>query len=159
MITVEIVAPSGLSSGPTLTAALFAVNSDVVVRDSVGVVIEQGNVKGAYLATFDAPVPNRPYLVVLYNGTNAVAAAYTFPVETTGTYRSGFYADVLAASTAEILLRIARNKTVTDPVTGTLIVYGDDDVTPMLTAPLFEDVAETQPYRKRGAEVRGRLVP
>lgn len=154
MISVEVVAPTGL----LLTAALFAVNSDVIVENSVSVV-EQANVKGAYLASFNTPVFGRPYLIVSYEGAVAVAAAYTLPLSGSGTYRSGFYADVMVASTVETLLKVARNKNVTDPVTGTLIVYEDDDITPLLTAPLFEDVAETQPYRRRGAEVRGKLVP
>jgi hypothetical protein len=57
-----------------------------------------------------------------------------------------------------ICSRILRNKTVTDPVTGIMTIYNDDDITPYLTAQLHEDTAQTQTYRGQGAEVRGRLT-
>lgn len=56
-----------------------------------------------------------------------------------------------------LLGKIARNKTVTDPSTGTITVFDDDDVTPLLVAQLFEDAAGTVGYRGQGAERRGRL--
>lgn len=52
---------------------------------------------------------------------------------------------------------ILRNKTVTNPTTGTMTVYADDGVTPLLVANLYEDVGATQPYRGQGAEHRGRF--
>jgi hypothetical protein len=54
--------------------------------------------------------------------------------------------------------KIMRNKTVTDPVAGTITVYDTDDVTILHVAQIFEDAAETQPYRGQGAEVRERLI-
>lgn len=57
----------------------------------------------------------------------------------------------------DLAAKILRNRTVTDPITGQMIVYDDDGVTPLLAATLFEDANETQPYRGQGAEVRGRL--
>ena len=57
-----------------------------------------------------------------------------------------------------ICSRILRNRMVTDPVTGIMTIYDDDDVTPYLTAQLYENVAETQTYRGQGAEVRARLT-
>jgi len=56
-----------------------------------------------------------------------------------------------------LLGKLARNKTVTDPSTGTITVYDDDGVTPLLSADLFENVAGTQPYRGDGADRRERL--
>ena len=53
---------------------------------------------------------------------------------------------------------ILRNKTVTDPQTGTMTVFAEDGITPLLTASLFEDAAGTVSYRGQGAEYRGRLV-
>jgi hypothetical protein len=49
------------------------------------------------------------------------------------------------------------NKQVTDPATGVLTVFQSDSTTPRLTAQLYEDVAQTQPYRGKGANVRGKL--
>ncbi len=57
----------------------------------------------------------------------------------------------------EICSKILRNKTVTDPSTGLMTVYADDNVTPFLVAQVFENTAQTQQYRGQGAEVRGRL--
>ena len=56
------------------------------------------------------------------------------------------------------ILAILKNKTVTDPVTGIMTLYADDGVTPLLSAQLYEDAAETQTYRGQGAEVRERLT-
>lgn len=53
---------------------------------------------------------------------------------------------------------LGRNKTVTDPVAGTMTVYADDGVTVAFTAPLWEDVAGTQAYRGQGAERRDGLT-
>jgi len=52
---------------------------------------------------------------------------------------------------------ILRNKTVTDPTTGIMTVYGDDGVTPLLSAQLYEGVTTGQTYRGQGAERRERL--
>jgi hypothetical protein len=47
----------------------------------------------------------------------------------------------------------------TDPVTGEMVVYDDDGVTPAFTAGIWEDVAKTQPYRGQGIERRDALEP
>lgn len=57
----------------------------------------------------------------------------------------------------QIAEAILRNKTITDPNTGAMIVYASDGVTPFLAAQLYEDVAGTQTYRGQGAERRERL--
>ena len=54
--------------------------------------------------------------------------------------------------------KLLRNKQITDPVTGRLTLFDDDDVTPLLEGDLFEDADGTTPYRGRGAERRERLV-
>jgi hypothetical protein len=53
---------------------------------------------------------------------------------------------------------LGRNKTITDPVAGTITVYEDDGITVAYTAPLWEDAAATQPYRGQGAERREQLT-
>lgn len=59
----------------------------------------------------------------------------------------------------DLLLKILTNKTITDPNTGLMTIYDDDDTTPLLTASLFEDAAAAIPYRGRGAERREKLSP
>jgi len=56
-----------------------------------------------------------------------------------------------------LVVKLLRNKRVTDPTTGIQTLY-DDDGNPLLTGPLFEDVAGTQPYRGQGAERAERLT-
>lgn len=57
-----------------------------------------------------------------------------------------------------VLEKLLRNRTVTDPTTGRITVYDDDDVSPLFTADLWEDAAGTKPYEGRGADRRDRLV-
>lgn len=56
-----------------------------------------------------------------------------------------------------LLTRVARNRTVTDPVAGTITVYDDDDATPLFVADLWDDAAGTTPYSGAGADRRDRL--
>lgn len=90
---------------------------------------------------------------------------------TNGSYTIRGVADVVDNSTGatvvtdrtvndslERLEKVSRNKTVTDPTTGIMTVYDDDDVTVLFTAQLYEDAGELQTYRGQGAEVRERLT-
>ena len=54
--------------------------------------------------------------------------------------------------------KLLRNKMTTDPNTGLITIYDDDDTSVLVQGDLFEDVAGSQPYRGRGAERRDRLV-
>ena len=65
--------------------------------------------------------------------------------------------DDLEASVAE-LVKAAFNKMITDPDTGTITIYEDDNVTPFKSGLLFEDDDGTQPYRGSGAERRDRMT-
>lgn len=57
-----------------------------------------------------------------------------------------------------IVHKILRNKTITDPVAGTITVYDDDGSTPYLVAQLYQDAAGTRPYNGQGADRRERLA-
>jgi hypothetical protein len=59
---------------------------------------------------------------------------------------------------AEEMRKILHNKTVTDPDTGEMTIYDDDDVTPFLTAPIYEDKDGAVPYRRDGIERRERFT-
>jgi len=63
-----------------------------------------------------------------------------------------------ASVVMEIMEKVLRNKMVTNPATGDIIVYEDDGTTPFLSASLFEDADATQPYRGEGADRRERLT-
>lgn len=62
--------------------------------------------------------------------------------------------DESAAANMALLRKIMTNKLVTDPVTGFLTIYDDDDTTVLKQWDIFEDVAETQRYQGQGIEVR-----
>jgi hypothetical protein len=55
-----------------------------------------------------------------------------------------------------MLAQLGRNKTVTDPIAGTITLFDDNGI-PLLVADLWEDAAATQPYRGRGADRRERF--
>ncbi len=59
---------------------------------------------------------------------------------------------------AELARKFQQNRLETDPVTGIMTLYDDDDTTVLLTGPLFEDVLAAQTYRGQGAERRNRLT-
>ena len=64
-----------------------------------------------------------------------------------------------AESAALVLIRkLLANKLITDPTTGELIVYDDDDVTPAYSGNIYEDKDGNQAYRGRGIERRERLT-
>lgn len=152
MSQIEFPAPVSL----TLSASLFAVNSDVV-EETASSVVEQGSDKGSYIATF-AGASTGTRLLVAYDGGVAVAAHYVYLTASVAVHRAGNYADVVCAEQTELLRSFEKNKLVTDPVSGELTIYADDGVTPLLSADLFENVAETQRYRGQGVEVRGKVT-
>lgn len=52
--------------------------------------------------------------------------------------------------------KILRNKTVTDPLSGTQVIYDDDGISILYEAELYEDATGVQRYRGQGAERRER---
>jgi hypothetical protein len=66
--------------------------------------------------------------------------------------------DASAVADLAQLVSFARDKLITDPVTGKITLYEADGMTVQLQGDLFEDAAGTQPYRGQGAERRDRMV-
>jgi hypothetical protein len=58
----------------------------------------------------------------------------------------------------QIISKIMKNRIETNPVTGVMTVFDDDDVTVLLTGNIYEDVLAAQIYRGRGIERRNRLT-
>lgn len=71
------------------------------------------------------------------------------------------YAPINDPESFGLLLKLAaqilRNRTVTDPATGKMRVYSDDDTTVLLEGDLWQNAAGTVPYSGNGAERRDRL--
>lgn len=66
--------------------------------------------------------------------------------------------NVSAMLTKQALIeKIMRNRTETDSVTGTMTIYDDDGVTPLYTAPLWEDADGTTQYNGGAVNRRDRL--
>lgn len=57
-----------------------------------------------------------------------------------------------------LVLKLLRNKQITDPTTGKMTVYDDNGTTVLVQGDLFEDAAGAQTYRGQGAERRERLA-
>jgi len=57
-----------------------------------------------------------------------------------------------------LLVKLLKNRLETDPTTGILTVYDDDDVTVLLSGNIYEDVLAAQVYRGRGLERRDKLT-
>lgn len=108
--------------------------------------------------------------VVQTLGTYNVSAQYTVPVQAQGIVTSGSSgptaSEIATAVRLEmdtnsklvIIEKLARNKMVTNPSTGLLTIYDDDGVTVLFSGTVYEDVAQTIPYRGQGAQVRSRLT-
>lgn len=58
----------------------------------------------------------------------------------------------------ETLRKLQQNRMETNPVTGVMTVFDDDDVTVLLSGNIYEDVLAAQLYRGRGIERRNRLT-
>jgi hypothetical protein len=58
----------------------------------------------------------------------------------------------------DILRKLMQNRMETDPTTGIMTIYDDDDTTPFLTGNIYEDILAAQAYRGRGIERRNRLT-
>lgn len=59
---------------------------------------------------------------------------------------------------AALILKILRNKTVTNPSTGVMTVYDDDGTTVLFTANIFQDASGTTPYDGNGINLKDRLT-
>ncbi len=57
-----------------------------------------------------------------------------------------------------VLRKLMLNRLETDPVTGIMTVYDDDDTTVLFTSQLYEDILAIQTYRGRGSERREQLT-
>jgi hypothetical protein len=65
--------------------------------------------------------------------------------------------DLSVGESLALIVRLLRNRQVTDPATGEMTVFADDDVTPLLSAALWDDADGTVPYTGSGADSRDRL--
>ena len=65
--------------------------------------------------------------------------------------------ELLVGEDLQSLRKLMQNRMETNPITGVMTIYDDDDVTVFMTGNIFEDVLAAQIYRGRGMERRNRL--
>lgn len=65
---------------------------------------------------------------------------------------------LLDTEAVQIMTKIMRNRMETNPTTGVMTVYDDDNTTVLLTGNIYEDVLMAQLYRGQGMERRNRLT-
>ena len=79
-------------------------------------------------------------------------------IDSTGAYDVWMKLTALdLASKVTDSVKILKNKTVTDPVAGTLTVYDDDNVSVLYVVNIWENVASSIPYAGNAVNVRERL--
>lgn len=146
------VRPMEANHSLNITGNLFVQGGGVPVVNTLG----QFNVSVQYT------VPVQAQAVNTSGGGSGLTAeqVWSHPGRTLTDY-SGVWAAAPAlelAAKVDIAQAILRNKTITDPVTGLMTVYADDNVTPLLQAQVYETQYTTQNYRGQGAERRERLA-
>lgn len=134
---------------------LANLDADLVVRGwEGGLAIRNVDDSGAELS-FDYSSGRLVLESSCIAGTFAVRGICDLDDQSTGS--AVVYNDTLSKKIDD-LVKGQFNKMVTDPTTGTITLYDDDDVTVFKVASLFEDAGATQPYRGQGAERRERLT-
>jgi hypothetical protein len=114
-----------------------------------------GSKLGRHLLSFLGGLEDDYVVYIDYTGGGAFQASIEGGLFTS----DRFLSSQLATGARQILMeKIAKNRLETDPVAGTITVYDDDDTTPLLTAPIYEDVAATQPYQGSGIDRRNRMT-
>lgn len=79
-------------------------------------------------------------------------------VNTGGTTPALYPAESAALLQIGAVLKLMRNKMVTDPTTGQVTVYDDDGVTVLYQGDIYENVAGTIPYQGNGINRRDRMT-
>jgi hypothetical protein len=118
---------------------IFDVQNGILVQNQVQV-IAQNSAGLIEVATGAGPTPTQVATAVW----NELVASHTDLTTLGGIVRLQYL--------------LAHNRVITDPSTGVMTVYADDDVTPLYTAAVWEDAAGTQAYQGSGAERRDKLT-
>lgn len=141
-------AGSGTLAGSTATG-VGALSADITVT---GTGLSTANVGPAVWASIAADNNTPGTMGEKLNAAGTAGDPWTTALP--GSYVDGTAGHIIG----EIIQKILRNRSITDPVAGTLTVYDDDNVTPLLVAPIYQDAAGTIPYQGQGAERKDRLV-
>jgi hypothetical protein len=155
-------AVAALTGTGTLTASVVAVLNAAADLAGIGALTATINAIGSFAAALAgtgtiAPVINATGelsadITPFTELSPATLAAAVWEAVAADSFTTGSMGEAL--NWAQIILR---NKTVTDPVAGSITVYDLDGTTVLLDASLWEDAAGTLAYSGSGAENRARL--
>jgi hypothetical protein len=126
---------------------------------SVGITLTLNNAK---LKFEDRGGPSYTIMSVTDGNLVAIDTSQDFvePIEPSAFTTVKTEADVSAGLVQQVdiitIRKILQNRLETNPTTGIITIYDDDDSV-LLTANLYEDVAASQEYRGQGADRRNRL--
>jgi hypothetical protein len=75
-----------------------------------------------------------------------------------GVLLSEFNGDATVGAAITLILKVLRNRAITNQATGKLTIYDDDNSTVLLEGNVFKDAAGSTPYQGDGIERRDRLT-
>jgi hypothetical protein len=166
-IAAEAAAVVGSTSTVVLTGLTqaddFFNNMQVVVVNAAGIAVR--NIDDFANASGAITVGALPFTPAVGDVVLILAKTGSVPINTAAiatavwaTALPGAFTAGQAGFRVALIEKILRNRLHTDPVAGTITIFDDDSVTPLITAPLYEDIAGTQIYRGSGADRRDRIT-
>lgn len=158
-----IVADAALAGGGIVTTAgLTAITRAVATLTGIGALPPAVlNALGLAVATLEGsgdadgvPVAKGAMGAVI----SLAAQAETLSPDTVAAAVKASLVDTTTAT--DLIRKLLQNRTHTDPDTGVMTVFDDDDVTPLLTATLWQDVAAAERYAPTSTRIdrRDRLT-
>lgn len=149
---------------------IFDVENNILVQNQVqviaqnsagGIVVETGTsgltpTESAQLTSIDSTTQTMDTTLTSVDSTVTNMDATLTALDATVTAMDATV--TLMDGTVTTLRKLLMNKMETDPITGVLTIYDDDDIAVLLTANIYEDVLASQIYRGRGLERRDRLT-
>lgn len=153
-----------LSAGTYIPIYLFLLNgwrikpqeSDHTLAVQDGIVVVDGggdpfvNTSGSYVVRINY---QQPVQAIAFSTSGSSGP-------TAGAIADAVWAHASATSSMtklEMIEKILRNKSITDPNTGEFVLYDNNGTDELFRVPLWEDAGASQSYRGQGAERRERL--
>lgn len=145
---------SGVTGDTAAAGITGALSLEIVVPGVIGNAVAAGTTATVTLSAGGGADPADVWNYVLSNGKTAEETA----VETHAMLTAITAALADCPSNLLLVLKLLRNKQITNPSTGKNTLYDDDGSTVLLEGNLFEDAAGTTPYRGQGSERRERMT-
>lgn len=147
------------TTGGDPTTATQNISPFYFLRNDLGWRIQAPEVEGQVTVEGDL-FPRDPEVIAFTPSTGTFNTIIRLLVSSKSLTNQIPVSGLTAAESAALLLiqKLLRNRMHTDPDTGILTIFDDNDVDVLVAGAIYEDVAAAIPYRGRGAERRDRLV-